>query len=232
MLITSAFPITMIVNLDPMFSIVAQLLHNWNPIIKFTIRLVFNLWACLVVTQSIITCFTCSLSFVAASETVLARIIKQKLSWSSIRLYIRMQLISNIGHDVIKFLAAFYLTLGFFLALVVNYILINCFNLVPILIYLCAFMIATVLYLCLNFLLPQVVYCTEVSTHLIKHLWYWDQIRIRKIFTRFQSVMMRKVLRAQRPIKYYYGNTAFDQDTKRNYYWKILEYTINLSLLT
>lgn len=226
-----SFPITMITNLDPMFSITEQIFYGWDPRFKFTFRFILNLWATVQVTRPLLVCVTCSLSFIEANKAVITEITKQKLSWHCLQLYSRLQLTANIGHDAIKQLAAVYMALGFYLSVVVNFVIINCFNSIPLLFYLCSCTIAVMVYLCLNFLLPEVVYCSETSEHLLSSLWRWEFVGIKRTSLRKQSSILGKTLRAQRPIKYQYGNAVFDKETKTNYYWNILESTIDILLL-
>lgn len=231
MLIAVSMPIVMLANLDPMFSITERFFNDWDQKWKFLLRFIFNQWATLQGTRILLVCFTCSLSFVASSKTVITAITKQRLSWHSLQLYSRLQLTATIGHDAIRQLAAVYMALGFFLSVAVNFILINCFNSIPLPIYLCFCIIASVVYLCLNFLLPEIVYCNEISKHLLSSLWRREFVRIKGTLVRKESSIVEKTLLAQRPIKYYYGTAIYDQETKSNYYRNILEYSINILLV-
>lgn len=92
-------------------------------------------------------------------------------------------------------------------------------------------MLAVLVYLCISFLLPEIVYCNDVSHQLLSSLWPREFIRIQnKCFGR-ELAIFSKTVRAQRRIKYCYGTTVFDQETKTNFYWNVLEHTFNLLLL-
>lgn len=88
-----------------------------------------------------------------------------------------------------------------------------------------------VIYLVISETLPLVLRCYEQSRGLVKRLWFHEMLKIKGRVSSVEIKVLRKSIHAQEPVTYNYWSAKFDQDTKRNYYWNILEFTINLLLL-
>lgn len=164
------------------------------------------------------------------ANDVCKEIQKIGIKYGAISYYSQFQVLTEVGREGIRLIAGVLISTGFIVAISTNFILLSCYDSLPLVIYICGLMISGVTYLVIIQTVPRIVRCNLFTKQLLKHIWPLAVTRRWSCVPLKTSRIILRTLKAQRPVTYYYGTAVFDQDTKINFYRNILEITTNCVL--
>lgn len=222
-------PLAMIFKIDPIFIIAEAyfpivIKYTWTNLLMFLVRYTWQQWCTLEASRlGIIICV--SIITLNNSYLKIVHILQQKLLGNRLMfLYNYMHCVNQIGQETGARIMGILMAFGFFLLVICNSVLVCCWNTLPMAIYFLILTFNMNLIVVLSQTLPLVVNVRNISLGMIKS-WKHALYTIRGP----RSYWIKKV-RAQRPVTVYYAMSKFEQNTKRNYYAKIFECTVNISL--
>lgn len=189
------------------------------------------MWSVLEVCRTLCIALTLGMAIFNMAGSIVRKISKIKQLEDGIQMYSRFQVLTEIGREGIRQTAGILMATGFFIIITANFLVIRGpqYFPLPLILFFTAADICAVL--STSQTLPLIVNCYETSTDLIRRIWIHKLMAYRAISSAYKHRIMRKVLQAQRPVTHYYGAAMFDHDTKCNFYWNILCFTINLLLI-
>lgn len=147
------------------------------------------------------------------------------LSQNVIALYRQLYCINQVGFIIIRYLTGTLMGFGLLLAVCCNRIVLVGWNTFPISIYFSCLGFLAITYFVIALAVPYAICSNEESECLLKR--WRNQVQF-KYATR---LCLKKQVWSLRPVAIYYADTKFERDTKVNYYFNIVSYTVNLLLV-
>ncbi len=140
-------------------------------------------------------------------------------------LFHQLHCINQICTPIFKVIAGTLMGIGFFMFVFGNWLVISSWDVFPIELYCMDCGILIICYFILFQTVPLAAKCNDVSCDLIA---IWKQeLGINVVFRKYWT----RMIRAQRPVAFYYASTKFERSTKINYYSSIIDCTINVLLV-
>lgn len=224
-------PFGALLNLDPIHVLACEVHKLPSPWWFSLGRFLLYLWSALEATRTFATILTPAMAIFNVAGNIL-RCIRQKRPLArAIKYYTQCQVLTETGRQGIREGAGLLMTAGFVIAVTCNYIVLSGFKQIPLIIYLCMIFLEIIVYLVLFQTLPLIITCFEISLETCTQIWVHRLNAMKRSLSKQDFDELRKKLKAQRPITYYYGTAIFERETKCNYYRNILEFTINSLLL-
>ncbi len=153
---------------------------------------------------------------------ILAVFEKRVLNDRTLHLYRMLYCINQISVHIVATVAGTLMGFGFFIFVIGHWILLKCWNTIPLEVYLLATGIIIVTYFILLQTVPLAAKVNEKSTNIIQS---WKQNE------NFYRKYWRRQVWATQPVAFHYAFTKFEKATTINYYCTIVNYTINVLLL-
>lgn len=216
--------------LDPFYIVVCLIYKLPSPWWFTLLRFIHVLWCTLEATRTFATILTAAVTIFNVTCGILENFAHRRRLSESIVKYRQIQVLTATGQLAIREAAGMLMAAGFIIAISSNYVVISGYRTFPLFVYLCFVLVNIVTYVVISQTLPLIVKCHDISSYSCGCIWH------RKLLTGNFAVpgrtfrLLRKIIRSQRPITFYYGTAEFDPQTKRNFYRNIAEFTINLLL--
>lgn len=189
-------------------------------------RLVYMAWlsyeGCRISATVIQTCIL----VVSICVTCINNLCKRTLNESTLWFYHQLHCIVQTGMDLIRLVAGALLAIGLILSVILHWAVTSGWNKLPAEVYVLACACDIAISSVIGLLVPLGIRSNELSVHLLG-LWNASLSN----FTHRRRYW-RRVVRAERPMAIYYATTKFEKSTRANYYCTIVDYTVNLMLLT
>lgn len=112
--------------------------------------------------------------------------------------------------------------IGLVVAVFSNWVVIECWNILPTELYLVIFTVMLIFYFITLETLPYAIHCNEYSENLLN---FWKASLPEK---KYRRRYWNKVLASKRLVSFYYATTKFDKETTMNYYSCVIDNTVNL----
>lgn len=225
------FPVCVLLQLDPIQTYFCYI-RNWESSPSLTcLSLFLAYWTTMEMARSFATMLTSAVVALNMTGNVLKSISTAANLKLGLQDYVGLQIINRVGQQGIREEAGVLMFAGCLIAITCNYMVIYGAQRLPVTLYLCFIFLDLAIYLVISQTLPLILGCYEHSLGLVKRYWFHEMLRMRGRLSDFEMRVARKTIHAQTPINYYYWSAKFDQNTKCNYYWTILEFTINLLLI-
>lgn len=149
----------------------------------------------------------------------------RRLCGPTLILYNQLYCINQIGIEFVKAVAGAMLGIGFCILVVGNWVVIRCYGVLPVEIYLLVLGVLLVVYFFDSQTIPYAIQSNELSEK-VQQQW--------KMFLFFKMGRIgywSRVVASMRSISFYYAMTRFEKSTKTKYYATIVEYTVTLLIL-
>lgn len=177
-------------------------------------------------TRIYLTLFLPAMTLFQTYTNCLTNISNRKLNHTTISLYNQLYCINQVGVDFVKGISGFFLGIGIVLLAICNWIVIAGWGSFPLEIYMLVFGVSSVGYFLLTQTVPYAAKSNELSVRIQKS---WEK----QLLTKGSQIChWSKLIVAKRPISFYYAMTKFERDTFLNYLYTIVDYTINLLMLS
>lgn len=226
-------PIVMFLQLDPGYQLLSHPTSTKGVIIRYIICHGYSLESgrtcCAILLVALLYC-----KITLNSVQMISKIAKTRPVSNSLFVYSQLHCIHPIAQRVIRAGAGVLMSLGFVICVLGAWIVLMGHNLFPAELYVVLSVTMVCVYATVLETLPIAIKCHESSEHLIEILWKGQgtlellqqacSIRKRKI--------LKRVVRAQRPLSMYYGTAIFDKETQINFLLNVVSYTVNVILIT
>lgn len=181
------------------------------------------------IARVISTVLTVVFTLVTSTKSLIDTIFMSTSLQRSIVLFRKLLLLTQFGKEGFREVAGVLMCFGFVVVVSINFMVLTCYQEMPLGIYIIDWLILVVICTSFSFVLPKIIDCNDYSRQFLKYDLIYDcQARCATTADRRYSL---KVIRATMPLTYYYGVAKFDQETKTNFYWQILDFTINFVLM-
>lgn len=149
-------------------------------------------------------------------------IFTKSLNDAVISLYNQLYCINQAGTETLRTLMGLMFVSGFVLIVLGNWLVLAGWNIIPFEMYCAVLAMLLVCYFTIGETVPYAIRSNELSEAIL-HRWRSQVLGKKKQWIR--------IVRARRPIAFYYALTKFEKETQVNYYSNIVDYTVNLLLL-
>lgn len=156
----------------------------------------------------------------------LKRISSRALNEQTVILYDQLYCINQIGLEYIRIIAGVFMGFGLCFVVFCNWTVITCWAVLPTKIYAVVFGVMLIFYSFVALALPPAINSNEFSEQIIRKWKNQMKVNGRRI------IYWDKRLRARRPISFYYASTKFEKETIVNYYACVVNYTLNVLIIT
>lgn len=202
----------------------------------FTIRYLATHWSVLEATRSYAMILISLMAHTNALTNIVRSISRIPVSQLTFNFYTKLQYLTQIGNEPIRYEAGTLMNSGFILCVVGNWLSLFGWEFIRFEVNLSMVLITVVVYFVIHETLPFAIRCHEESKRMIDS-WDYKFIQQRKRVLRENTNsgvmtlrLWRKVCRAQKPITLFWCTTKFQKDTKVNFYSNIVYYTVNMLL--
>ncbi len=224
---TAMSPILVLSELDPQYLLVQvympSSLRNWY--YKVPLMILRLVWIqALTLEASRIYLFVCIPTTTVCSIylRILAVIGKRPLTNRTVTLYNMLQCINQICMKIIATVAGTLMGFGLFIFIIGNWIVIKCWDIFPLNLYCLLVGVLLVVYFILFQTVPLAVKVNQTSANIIRG---W------KREARCKRQFWKRQIWALQPVAFYYAFTKYEKGTTINFYFNIVNYTINVLLL-
>lgn len=221
----------MFFNLDPLYVVFCDMYEFDCPVWFTLCRVLIHSWFILEEGRTFSIVLTHALALCNAACSILERIKLMKSLKASIEYYRQFQVLVETGTEGLREVAGLLMAGGFLIAVSCNYVVISAFDKLPVGIYLCFGVSGLVCYVGIHQTLPLVVYCNEISSELCCSIWPNLLATNKAVISKRSFEVLRRLIIARKLVTYYYGFAKFDKETKSNFYWNIIDFTITLVLV-
>lgn len=228
-------PLGLYSNIDPVYHVIKMFNPNGSfASISLMFRIVFTFWATIesARTQSIL--LPQILCVFNLFMTCLKRIKNITNGNRSLMLYIHLQLICHLGQNCTRYLAGVLMACGLVLLVAGNYTVFVGWKSFPVALYTVMVTILVVVYVVVSQTVPMVTQCHSFSKQMIRVDWFLKPAlkTMDNLFaTRKARTLWRLRIQAQKPISFYYGPALYENNTKINFYSRVISHTIDTLLL-
>lgn len=161
---------------------------------------------------------------------ILKHITSMNAMENGLKRYRELQVLIEIGREGSRQIFGVLLACGFFFTVTVNFLVVYGHKHLSLALHICFVLIDVATYVTIFRTIPMAVNCYNMSLKLIHRIWR-HRLALFHEDSGMKMKIIKKILLAQKPITFYYGPAMLDQDTKSNFPWKILEFTITLLLI-
>lgn len=223
-------PTSMFFNIDPGYHIMKTFSteSTWYGLL---VRYTTIQWVCVEGARTYTIWLSSVIVLFFSTHNILVTIFNQRLSIESISSYRKLLIITESMRHVTRRAFGLLMSAGFFMAVFLNFLVIACHDTIPGQLYAFACMMSLILYQIMFFSFPIGEGSYVVSHRLLKSKWPDNLAEASYKNWRHQQKCLQKTVVAMRPVVYYYGIAVFHTETKTNFCWNLLEYTINLLLV-
>lgn len=236
------FPgIAVLLNMDPLCYILDDIFSPPQKylVAKFSIRLVMLQYITLELGRSFVLVFLPTIATFNLTISFLKTIQNLVPNKSTIKLYIELRCLLQMGSCGLRNQSGFFMLLGFVLGVLSTWVVVMGLKYFPLWFYFITFGFAMTTYLIILQTLPIICQCVRLSNKILKVVWptealaYWEsKFKGYKNFRSYAYIEWKKQLRAQPTVAFYYLSAAFDGNTTMNFFANILDNSINLVLIT
>lgn len=202
-----------------------------NSCMGLFLRYVTLQWACVEGARTYSFWLSTCLGIVTSTRNIVAGISIQNLSFTSLNDYRKLKIVTEAMRQVTRIMMGVIMAAGFFIAIFLNFLVLTCRHSIPAQLYVFICLMVCCLYMIILFNIPFGVDVYTWSKGLVERTWGLELVSKQSLRSKFEFRLMRKWLRAQNYVAFYYGIAIFDEETRRSYYWNKVMYTINLILV-
>lgn len=208
-----------------------KLFMNSNSYMGLLLRYVTLQWAVVEGARTYSFWLSIVVGVVTSTRNIVRGIRMEKLSFTQLNNYRKLQIVTQAMRQVTSILHGILMAAGFFLAVFLNFLLITCRHSIPAQVYVFVSLLTCCLYLIILLTIPIGVDAYTWSQDLVRRIWFQKLVSEKSSCSKYEGRIMRKWIFAQNHVAFSYGIAIFDEETRRNYNWNILIYTINLILV-
>lgn len=224
-------PISVISNFDPVccfldahFPAFIQGLPKHSYLLLLLFRLSITRWVTLEASRLGVTIMVPITSIFSIYLSCIEKLTQFSLNFETLRKYQQIHCINHITIDIHKRNGGCLTGISIILFVFGNWIVISGWYVYPTGLYLMTTGFILVQHIFVAVTLPLIIKSNEMSEEMICS---WKLQALEQC----NKTYWRRVIKAQRPVAFYYAMTKFERDTKVNYYSTILDHTINLLLV-
>lgn len=229
---TIVFPVIGVFgNLDPMYFMYKPPKSLLQRLFLLLARFVFSSWAVLEGSRIYAVFLTFQLDTTVYNLRILEKSMSESNLNESLDVYRNFQVIVESGRAGLRRTNAVLVLDGCILMIVLNYLILKCYGLMPLPLLICTIIFDAVIALIFHASLPVGIDMYEGTAEMIERGWLFELLKIRPKITWYKFKEIRKRIRSQRPVTWYYGISIFERSTRENIYRNILDQTISLILM-
>lgn len=235
-------PVFTYFNLDPTYYILEELFPTENMIsnlIKLVVRIIVLQWAVVEAARSLLIMFLPAVSIFNLVISCINIISRQNPNEETLVLYSRLQCVVQFAFEGVREGAGILMGTGFLLGVLGTWTIVKGWQLLPLPLYCILSVLTVVIYTVVWQTLPRICNCNRSSYKMLKIRWpvkdiaYWKEKLGREDIGRsLRYRSWKRYLEAQRPVTWYYGTAAFDEDTTANFCQNIVDQAMSLILVT
>lgn len=218
-------------NIDPMYYLLPCNEGLATRICLILVRYGICQWAALEGTRIYSVFLTFHVCNAACNMRIVTRIMSENCLPKALDLYTKLQLVIVSGRRAFSLYNAILVMDGCIMMILLNYLILKCYYIMPFAIYVNSVFLDIVIALVIHQTLPLAVNQYESTKDICTYKWQDDVLKMRTKTTSLSLKELRKTIKCQRPVAFYYGIAVFEMSTKQNIYRNILDQTISLLMM-
>lgn len=202
--------------------------------LAWIIRYLIINWYSLESSRSSVVAFLPSIFIFNLTKNCLEMITEQSKTCklSAVKLYAQLQCISQIGREMVTYVAAIMMCFGFVVCVMGLWIIIKGRSIFPLNFYLIICVVIMISYVVVFQTLPVIIVCYESSKKLVYDRWQKQGVLDYLGKGDYERKYWRKVIRSRRPLVFYFGTAMFEKGTQVNFFMHIVDFTATLVLIS
>lgn len=222
---------TTILNKDPVYTYFCKI-HGKEFILTHVVpRFIIFTWMCFEGGRICCLVLTAAMMLFYMTGKILSCIIYTNKVENGLKRYRELQVLIEIGREGTRQVIGVLLACGFFFAVTANFLVVYGHKHLTLVMHICFVFADLAVYVAIFRTIPMAVNCYNMSLKLIHRVWRHWLASFMSLGNGIKAKTVKRILLAQKPITFYYGPAMLNQDTKSNFLWKILEFTITLLLI-
>lgn len=237
----ASVPVGVYLNTDPLYFILEEFLPGdvlSMKLLKIAIRLFIETWCVMEASRSLSLQYLYAATFVNTVLACLKTISGMGPTLQSINCYNELQCINQLAVAGLRIDSAIHMFTGFFVTVYGTCAVVLGWKRLPVAIVVVFCVLTLICWVVICVLVPTLCRCYIYSDNMLKKDWLWKDYKLggnnknRKVFQIVPSFRIRaRIIKALKPVCWYYGTAMFDEDSFQNYCEQIFYRTVDFVLL-